>query len=49
MAKVPAIYDPNLGLSNIQKKKELDAQFAPKIDELTNKIMAGDTNAPREL
>jgi hypothetical protein len=49
MTKVPAIYDPNLGLSNIKKKQELDAQFAPKIDELTNKIMAGDTNAPREL
>lgn len=49
MTKVPAIYDPNLGLSNIEKKKELDAQFAPKIDELTNKIMAGDPNAPREL
>jgi hypothetical protein len=49
MTKVPAIYDPNLGLSNIQKKKELDAQFAPKIDDLTNKIMAGDVNATREL
>lgn len=49
MAKVPAIYDPNLGLSNIQKKKELDAQFAPKIDELSNKILAGDPNAYREL
>jgi len=49
MTKVPAIYDPNLGLSNIEKKKELDAQFAPKIDELTNKIMAGDVNATREL
>lgn len=49
MTKVPAIYDPNLGLSNIQKKKELDAQFAPKIDELTNKIYQGDPNAIREL
>lgn len=49
MTKVPAIYDPNLGLSNIQKKKELDAQFAPKIDELSNKILAGDPNAYREL
>lgn len=49
MTKVPAIHDPNLGLSNIKKKQELDAQFAPKIDELTNKIMAGDPNAPREL
>jgi len=49
MTKVPAINDPNLGLSNIKKKQELDAQFAPKIDELTNKIYAGDPNAYREL
>lgn len=49
MTKVPAIHDPNLGLSNLKKKQDLDAQFAPKIDELTNKIISGDANAYREL
>lgn len=49
MAKVPAINDPNLGLSNIQKKKELDTQYTTKINELTDKIVNGDPNAFREL
>ena len=49
MTKVPAIYDPNLGLSNIQKKKELDTQYTTKINELTDKIVNGDPNAFREL
>ena len=49
MTKVQAIHDPNLGLSNIKKKQELDSQFAPKIDELVNKIYQGDPNAYREL
>jgi hypothetical protein len=49
MAKIPAIDDPQLGLSNVQKKAELDAKYHPKIDELSNKIASGDVNATREL
>jgi hypothetical protein len=49
MAQVPAINDPNLGLSNVQKKKELDAQYSAKINELTDKIVNGDANAFQEL
>jgi len=49
MANVPAIHDPQLGLSNIQKKQELDAEFHPRIDALAAKIAAGDPNANREL
>lgn len=49
MANVPAIHDPQLGLSNIQKKAELDAKYHPRIDALAAKIAAGDPNANREL
>ena len=49
MAQVNAIHDPQLKLSNIAKKQELDAKYHPKIQALTDKIVAGDPNAVREL
>ncbi len=49
MAQVNAIHDPQLGLSNIKKKQELDARYHPKIQAITDKIVAGDPNATREL
>jgi hypothetical protein len=49
MSQVPAIHDPQLGLSNIKKKQELDAKYHPVIQGLTDKIVAGDPNASREL
>jgi len=49
MAQVPAINDPNEGLSNIKKKAELDVKYHPRIEEITNKIASGDSNAYAEL
>jgi len=49
MAQVPAIHDPQLGLSNIAKKQQLDAKYHLKIQALIDKIVAGDPNASREL
>lgn len=49
LSLVPAIHDPQLGLSNLKKKQDLDNEFHPKVEALTAKIMAGDPNAKQEL
>lgn len=49
LSLVPAIHDPQLGLSNLKKKQDLDNEFHPKVEALTVKIMAGDPTAKQEL
>ena len=49
MTTVPAINDPQLGLSNVAAKQKLDAKYSPKLENLSNRITKGDIGAQREL
>lgn len=47
---VPTINDPTLGLSNVKVKSLIDQKYAPKLEELTNRIVnQGDMSAKRDL
>jgi len=47
---IPTINDPNLGLSNIAIKKTIDNKYAPRVHEVSNRIVnGGDMTALRDL
>lgn len=47
---IPTINDPNVGLSNIAIKKTIDAKYAPRVQEVSNRIVnGGDMTALRDL
>lgn len=51
MNLVPVINDPNLGLSNVQAKKDLDNKYSQRISEVADKIVKGNDlmSAQRDL
>ncbi len=47
---IPVINDPNLGLSNVGLRKTIDAKYAPRVHEISNRIVnGGDLSATRDL
>ena len=50
MSTIPEINDPMLGLDNTKAKKAIDNEYAPILNDLSNRIVNGnDPNAIREL
>lgn len=47
---IPVINDPTLGLNNVKIKSLIDSKYAPRLEQLTNKIInQGDMNSRQEL